>query len=82
VPRAKPIDPLELTSSNIATPFLTEADAWLTVEWLRWSTGTIRPHSGVIGSVTCCNARKIKDGQRTERGFGQVAGKRLMYRGS
>lgn len=64
MPKAKPVDPLELTTSSIARFFSTEEDAWLTVERLRWPTGAVCPHCGVIGNATYLTP---KSGYRTTR---------------
>ncbi len=64
MPKAKPVDPLELTTSSIAKFFSTEEDAWLMVERLRWPTGTVCPHCGVIGNATYLTP---KSGYRTTR---------------
>jgi transposase-like protein len=52
VPRAKPVDPNELSLSNIAKHFSDEEAAWELVERLRWPVGPVCPHCGVINNAT------------------------------
>lgn len=52
MPKAKAVDPNELTTSNIARRFSDEESAWALVERLRWPTGPVCPHCGVVGSAT------------------------------
>ncbi len=52
VPKAKPVDPNELTTSNIARRFSDEEAAWGLLERLRWPDGPICPHCGVLDNAT------------------------------
>src|SRR5438046_2299953 len=52
MPRAKLVDPNELTTSSIAQRFSDEESAWALVERLRWPNGPICPHCGARGNAT------------------------------
>jgi transposase-like protein len=52
VPKAKPINPNELTASNIGKRFSDEAVAWALLERLRWPAGPVCPHCGAVGNAS------------------------------
>ncbi len=52
MPKAKPVDPNEITTSNIALRFSDEEAAWGLVERLRWPNGPICPHCGMVNNAT------------------------------
>ena len=73
MPKAKPVDPGDLTTSNIARRFSDEEAAWGLIERLRWPAGPICPHCGATGNATYIAP---KSGYRRTRA-GKISYRRL-----
>src|SRR5687767_10656502 len=52
MPKAKPVDPDELTTASIAKRYSDEVAAWGLMERLRWPDGPVCPKCGVLGEAT------------------------------